>query len=801
MNDSDKSKDQLLNELKQIRMQYDRLQRFEQALLESEGRYKSLYSLVRLLSDNMSDMLWAKDLENRYLFANKAMCDKLLIAKDVQEPIGKTDIFFARRERNKHPDRDDWHTFGEICADSDIVIRKSLAPGRFEEYGNVKGEFLFLDVLKAPLIDEQGNMIGVVGSARDVTKEKQIAQELNASEERYKTLISNLPNYVIVHKKGKIVFINNLSADTLGYPLEDIIGTSILDYVDEPYRTLAAENLSRRTAGENVPDYELKVCTRSGRKIDVLLRGAPIMYEQEQAYIVVLSDITERKKAEDAMRLSEEKYRQLSELSIDVIWKTDLNLKYTYVSPSVEKIRGFTPEEYMQLSPEKVYSADSLRKVRKIFKELYNEAISGTFGDSDRAVVLELEHYHKNGTLRQGEIRARFIWDEEGKPNGVQGITRDITDRKLSEKALVESENTYRELFNFMSDAAYILDENAIFLDVNQGALDMYGYTREEMIGHNPEMLSAEGRNDMEKTRAYIRKAFAGKSQNFDWWGKRKNGEIFPKDIMMNKGSYHGRDAVVAIARDITERKNIEEQLKEYAGELKELNATKDKFFSIIAHDLKGPFNAILGFSELLAESYDDFSEDEKKNFIQNIKVSSDSTYKLLENLLDWSRLQTGKINPSPEMIDLSLLAIDNISVLKSMADSKRIKLYSSINYNTKAFADANMVRTILRNLMSNAIKFTRNGGEVNISSVEDSATVRVCVKDNGIGISEQRQGMLFRIDEKLSTKGTANETGTGLGLLLCKEMIERQGGHIWVESDPGKGSRFYFTLPAEPAS
>jgi PAS domain S-box-containing protein len=395
-------------------------------------------------------------------------------------------------------------------------------------------------------------------------------------------------------------------------------------------------------------------------------------------------------------------------------------------------------------------------------------------------------------------MRARFTWDEKGIPNGVQGITRDITDRKMAEKAVKESENTYSELFNFMSDAAYILDENGIFLDVNQGAVNMYDYSRKEMIGQNPGMLSADGRNDMEKTKAHIRNAFAGKSQNFDWWGKRKNGEIFPKNVMLNKGTYFGKDAVVAIARDITERKHLEEQLKAYAGELKDLNATKDKFFSIIAHDLKGPFNAILGFSDLLVESYDDFSEDEKKNFIRNIKIASDSTYKLLENLLDWSRLQTGKINPKPELIDLSLLTLENISVLKSMADNKQIRLYSSIQFDTKVFADANMVRTILRNLISNAIKFTRIGGEVEINANAKNGMIQVCVCDNGVGISPQRLRMLFRIDEKLSTKGTANETGTGLGLLLCKEMIERQGGHMRVESKPEQGSRFYFTLPLE---
>lgn len=263
---------------------------------------------------------------------------------------------------------------------------------------------------------------------------------------------------------------------------------------------------------------------------------------------------------------------------------------------------------------------------------------------------------------------------------------------------------------------------------------------------------------------------------------------------------YQHEPANIIVLTDITDRKHVEEQLKEYAGELKELNATKDKFFSIIAHDLKGPFNAILGFSELLSESYNDFDDEEKKKFIHNIKIASDSTFKLLENLLDWSRLQTGKIHPSPEMIDLSLLSMENISVLKSMADSKKIKLFSSIQYNTKAYADTNMVRTVLRNLVSNAIKFTRTGGEVKIMVVENNNMAELCISDNGIGIAEDRKDSLFNIDEKLSTSGTANETGTGLGLLLCKEMVERQGGHIWVESEEGKGSRFYFTLPLKPS-
>ncbi|MEA2075027.1 MAG: response regulator, partial [Euryarchaeota archaeon] len=193
--------------------------RAEDALRESETRYKSLYSMVRLMCDNVPDMIWAKDLEKKFIFANKAICEQLLNAKDTDEPIGKTDIYFAGRERRSHPDHPRWHDFGEICTDSDSVVMKSRKAERFDEFGNVKGEFLFLDVHKAPFWDEQRKMIGTVGCGRIVTKEKQIEEErkqaeeaLRESEGKYRLLSENSQdiiyainkNYEIVSAMGNI---------------------------------------------------------------------------------------------------------------------------------------------------------------------------------------------------------------------------------------------------------------------------------------------------------------------------------------------------------------------------------------------------------------------------------------------------------------------------------------------------------------------------------------------------------------------------------------------------------------------
>jgi signal transduction histidine kinase len=236
---------------------------------------------------------------------------------------------------------------------------------------------------------------------------------------------------------------------------------------------------------------------------------------------------------------------------------------------------------------------------------------------------------------------------------------------------------------------------------------------------------------------------------------------------------------------------------------MKELNASKDKFFSIIAHDLKGPFNAIMGFSDILTMEWDEYTEEERRHFIRNINSSAKNTFRLLENLLEWAMTQTGKVLFNPSRIDLSVLANDVVILLREQAEKKQIKVFTAINFNTNVMADENMVRTVFRNIVSNAIKFTSPGGYVRIFTkdippVNDQpAMVEVSVIDNGTGIDRELLPKLFRIDEKIRNQGTSHEKGTGLGLILCRELVEKNKGTIGVQSESGKGSRFYFTLPA----
>ncbi len=380
--------------------------------------------------------------------------------------------------------------------------------------------------------------------------------------------------------------------------------------------------------------------------------------------------------------------------------------------------------------------------------------------------------------------------------------------RISTQKAREESELNYRELFDFITDAIYILNPEGVFIDVNLGATRMYGYSREELIGATPELVSAEGRNDLELNRQYIRKAFEGESQNFEWWGKRKNGEIFAKDIVLNRGRYFGHDVVIAIGRDVTERRQAEDKLQEYNNELKETNASKDKFFSILAHDLKNPFQGLLGFIDLLVEDIDELEKQQVKDYLQNIRSASYQTYSLLENLLEWSRIQTKRAPFQPTVFELSTETDEVFSLLGSSALRKGIKLVSTISPGLFVEADRNMTHSIIQNLVSNAIKFSNSYGKVTVEAFKsdspkpgiESPTSRkwlvINVLDNGVGIPEDIIQQLFKLDGQVSMVGTANEPGTGLGLILCKEMVEKNGGRIWVSSEAGKGSTFSFTLP-----
>ncbi|MBF0395415.1 MAG: hybrid sensor histidine kinase/response regulator [Desulfobacterales bacterium] len=228
---------------------------------------------------------------------------------------------------------------------------------------------------------------------------------------------------------------------------------------------------------------------------------------------------------------------------------------------------------------------------------------------------------------------------------------------------------------------------------------------------------------------------------------------------------------------------------------LKKLNEDKDKFFSIISHDIKNPLFSMNGYLGIMTEYIDKFSKEKIKDMTLNLKKTYESFERLIDNLLSWSRMQTGMLKSIPKTINLYDIAIKNIKLFQQNAEQKEILIQNEIENKIEAYADYNMVDTIFRNLISNSIKFTNKGGTVKISALLNKNDIIISIYDNGIGISEKNLKILFKIDSKCTQTGTSGEKGTGLGLILCKEFVERNGGRIWCETELGKGTTFYFNL------
>jgi PAS domain S-box-containing protein len=251
------------------------------------------------------------------------------------------------------------------------------------------------------------------------------------------------------------------------------------------------------------------------------------------------------------------------------------------------------------------------------------------------------------------------------------------------------------------------------------------------------------------------------------------------------------------ISRDITEHKLAEEEIKLKNEMLLATNAEKDKFFSILAHDLKGPMSAFVAATQILTEDIQNMTLEEIRNIMISMKTDATNIYKLLENLLEWSRLKRGVLEFNRVKLNLRSLINSSIDSVDASAINKKIGIEVSVSENLEAMADKHMLETVVRNFISNAVKFTPAGGQIHISaSASQNNSVEIKIRDTGIGMNLELLSKLFILNEKTSRNGTAGEPSTGLGLMLCKEFVEKHGGNIRVESEEGKGSTFSFTIP-----
>lgn len=384
----------------------------------------------------------------------------------------------------------------------------------------------------------------------------------------------------------------------------------------------------------------------------------------------------------------------------------------------------------------------------------------------------------------------------------IRDIIRENVERKRAEETLLQVNRQHQLILNSAAEGILGLDLQGNHTFYNTAAIRMLGYTAEEFASLYNHSVWHHSRPDgspyLPEECSILATLRNGKVFNVSsevFW--TKDGANISVEYNSAPIYEHGRitGAVITFV-DVTERKQGEEKLAKYHRQLKELNATKDKLFSIIAHDLRGPLSVVLGFSELL---YEEIKKDDIKKsteFIEQINLTAKQTLIQLENLLTWAKTQTGHIYFNPQNIQLQPIIKEIVDTLNSSALLKNIVLDYFLSDNISVFADKNMLKTILQNLVSNALKFTHLKGKVYIQTVLIQNNVEITISDNGVGMNEETCSKLFRIDTTVITTGTSNERGSGFGLILCKEFVEMNGGRIWVESEVGKGSRFIFTLP-----
>lgn len=523
-----------------------------------------------------------------------------------------------------------------------------------------------------------------------------------------------------------------------------------------------------------------------GKVIERSPEGEPIRF------IGVKMDIDETVKAEQYLRDSEEKYRALVNNTMEGI--IILDIVGTILFANKAAMNMFKLPSIEQTINRKVFdfiAPESVRRVMEDFRNILN---------GKDAYISEYKCFNALGEELWIESIGKVI-NYEGKLADLVSL-RDITDRKRAEELIRESQEKYKNLFDTMPTGFYRSTHDGYFIEANPAFIKMLGYDSWDDLKtvHIPSTLYVQ-KSEREENIAFnidftdnieiyrLRR----KDRNIVWledharYIKDENG-----NVLFHEG----------ICKDITERLRIDAELRESEARLRNLNVTKDKFFSIIAHDLRNPLGSFKDITKLLSDEYNSFTENERKEFLELIKNSSTQVYSLLENLLDWSRSQRGLIDFNPVETDLSLIAQNCIDILNIATSKKKITLLNNIPAGTQCVADPNLITTVFRNIISNSIKFTNDNGRIETGILENFSNggqmTNVYIRDNGIGMSPEHIEKLFRIDQNVSRPGTAQEAGTGLGLILCKEFIEKHQGKIWVESEIDKGSTFYFTLPNE---
>jgi len=595
--------------------------------------------------------------------------------------------------------------------------------------------------------------------------------------------VEQSPNsFVITDLEGNIEYVNKQFSQYTGYNSSDIIGKNPRILKGGEYPRGFFEKLWKTITSGRTWKGEFVNKKKNGEIFYEKAIISPIINKSGEivSYLGIKEDITELKKTEQALNKVTEEMNHFFTVALDLLCIVDnVTQKFLRLNKAWEDTLGYTIDELINKPYLDFVHPDDLELTRKASMKLTK---------SGRLINFVNRYRCKDGSYK-------FIeWSSITNSDGTfYSSAHDITQRKLNELALKESELHFRTIFETANAGIFFCDKNGQFIMVNKALQNMLGYSLQDLYQMDFSQLTHS--DDLIVENEKITGLIINEYDHFRIEKRyvSKTGEIIWVDLALavmreeDKGPYY----YVGVVNDISEQKQYETQLKER-------NFIKDKFFSIIAHDLRSQFSVIRGFSELLTTK-DKLTEPERQKIIDSLHASSQNGLTLLEDLLEWSRSQLNKVEFMPEKLSLSALVDNVLLVVRNQAVLKQIEIVININHNHHVIVDKRMMNTVLRNLLENAIKFTPIGGQIMISATIKKNNNIISVKDNGVGMPKDIIEKLFRIDHKHSTQGTEKEKGTGLGLILVREFIEKHGGNISVESELDKGSEFIISIPERP--
>ncbi len=536
------------------------------------------------------------------------------------------------------------------------------------------------------------------------------------------------------------------------------------------------------------------ILIRNGEPQNVWLEMSAenIQINGQRHLCVVMKDITSRKQMEGQLILSEQKFRTSFDQSPVGSVIVGLDKHFIRCNSAFCNFLGYTENELIGKTISDVTYPEDSEIGMKEMKQLVAREISSSTNQK--------RYVRKDGEIVWGEITISLIRDENNSPMFFLPIIQDITQQKHAADELHKKD----ALLNITGQTAKVggweFDTETMKQTWTDEVFKIHELekTFDPNVGNGINFYAPESRPVIENAvdRAIqfgepfdLKLKFITNKGNHRW--VHSIGKAYQENGKTKR--------VVGSIQDITVHQQAEETIKLQNEELIKMNASKDKFFSIIAHDLKNPFNSILGFSEHLIVQVNEKNYEQIAEFAGIIRQSSIRAMDLLMNLIEWALAQSGRIEFKPEYFEINTIISEVILLMKGNADQKAIIITNKLSSDIQVYADKAMLSTVLRNLISNAIKFTKPEGRITILAEEKQNELTVSISDNGVGLSKERIDKLFEITEKYSTSGTQNEKGTGLGLILCKEFIEKNNGKIWVESEVGIGTTFYFSIPIKP--